>query len=98
MFAWTEGSTEGASGDSICDSAGECSPDSRAGRPGFELTTNQTAELSVRLDVGPVTEAIEVTGATPLPDTQTANQAVALSTQMVEELPNVSRNLYSLFT
>lgn len=65
-------------------------------RSGFELITNQTAELNVRLEVGSVAEAIEVTGAPPLLDTQTANQSVTLSARMVEELPNVSRNLYSL--
>jgi hypothetical protein len=65
-------------------------------RSGFQLTTNQAAEFAVRLEVGSVTEAIEVTGAPPLLDTQTANQSVTLNDRMVQELPNLSRNLYSL--
>ena len=51
----------------------------------------------VAFGAGPGDDAADpLPGAAPLLDTQTANQAVTLNTRMVEELPNVARNLYSL--
>jgi hypothetical protein len=65
-------------------------------RPGVALGLNQTAELNLSMQVGEVTQTIEVTEGAPILDTQTANRAVTLSSQQVLDLPVNSRNPFVL--
>ena len=61
-------------------------------RTGFELTTNRTMEVNAQLEVGQMTQAVEVTGAAPTIDTQTADNFVSIDARTVEEIPMETRN------
>jgi hypothetical protein len=56
-------------------------------RQGVVLSANQTAEVNASMQVGATTERIEVTGAAPPLDTQTADQTMRFGTESVENLP-----------
>ncbi|MCC7342814.1 MAG: TonB-dependent receptor [Bryobacterales bacterium] len=58
----------------------------------IQLLANQSAELTVQLQVGDVAESIEVSGAAIQLDTQTANQTVTITQNMVQNLPTNARN------
>jgi hypothetical protein len=60
------------------------------------LLANQSATLDPRLELGATTEKIEVTAAAVQVDTQTANQSVTLSKQLVLNLPTNARNPFVL--
>ena len=78
--------------------------DLNAESPGFKtfvqraivLRANQSAELSFSMQLGEVTESIEVAAATLQLDTQTANQTVTLNQDMVMNLPLNARNPFVL--
>lgn len=61
-----------------------------------ELRVNQTLELNVTLQLGEVSQAIEVTTGVTLLDTQSANRAVTLNQQAVLDLPANTRNPFQL--
>jgi hypothetical protein len=63
---------------------------------GIILRANQSAEVSFTMQVGDVTESVEVTGAAIQLDTQTANQSVTLTQDMVLNLPINARNPFVL--
>src|SRR5688572_7749346 len=65
-------------------------------QPAVLLSTNQSVELNVKLEVGNLTETIEVTAATPLLDTRTANQSVTLESRAIQDLPVNARNPFVL--
>jgi hypothetical protein len=52
----------------------------------------QTADLSLKMDVGGLTETVEVTGASPVVDTQTTTAGANLDSAMLSRLP-VGRSL-----
>jgi len=54
---------------------------------GISLRANETAELSVTLQVGAVNEQIDVTASAALLDTQTADQSVRIEANTVQNLP-----------
>lgn len=56
------------------------------------LLANQSAELNLSLQVGDMTQSIEVSEAALQLDTQTANQSVTLGRDMVLNLPTNARN------
>jgi Carboxypeptidase regulatory-like domain/TonB dependent receptor len=58
---------------------------------GLVLSPNQSAEVNVQLQVGSVSESVEITGAAPILDTQTSNESETLSTTMMESLPIANR-------
>lgn len=72
--------------------------------PGFKksvstnavLRVNQTVELNISLQVGDVSQAIEVSAGVTLLDTQSANRAVTLDQQAVLDLPTNARNPFQL--
>jgi hypothetical protein len=72
--------------------------------PGFKkavstnvvLRVNQTVELNVSLQVGDVSQAIEVSAGVTLLDTQSANRAVTLDQKAVLDLPTNARNPFQL--
>lgn len=75
-----------------------------AENPGFKkavstnaaLRVNQTLELNITLQVGDVSQSIEVTTGVTLLDTQSANRAVTLDQQAVLDLPTNARNPFQL--
>ena len=65
-------------------------------RSGVTLTVNQTAELNLPMQLGEVTQTVEVTEGAPILDTQTANRSVTISSQQVLDLPVNARNPFVL--
>jgi hypothetical protein len=65
-------------------------------RNGVVVGTNETLEVNVQLELGQASETVEVSGETPLLDTQTPTQAVTLDSRLIEELPISVRNPFVL--
>jgi hypothetical protein len=63
---------------------------------GVVLRVNQTAEINVSLQLGEVSQVVEVTGGVTLLDTQTANRSVTLDSQAVLDLPVNARVPFQL--
>jgi hypothetical protein len=61
-----------------------------------ELRVNQTLELNVALQLGEVSQTVEVTAGVTLLDTQSANRAVTLDSRAVLDLPSNTRNPFQL--
>jgi len=61
-------------------------------QPNVVLRVNQTLESNIALQVGDVSQTVEVTGVVSLLDTQSANRAVTLDQQTVLDLPTNARN------
>ena len=72
--------------------------------PGFKkfeqknvlIGTQQEVSLSVRLEVGQVTESVQVNEQVPLLESADASQGQVLDNQKVTELPNLGRNPFML--
>ena len=60
------------------------------------LQVNQKARVDLILELGDVTESVEVTAAPPLMDTDTAEVGEVIGTKQVEELPLNGRNFLQL--
>ncbi|MFN7925176.1 MAG: carboxypeptidase-like regulatory domain-containing protein [Bryobacteraceae bacterium] len=56
-------------------------------RDGIELRTNEQPRIDVRLEVGSAAESIEVTGATPLLETETAVSGGVMEGQTIVKIP-----------
>jgi hypothetical protein len=74
---------------------------SRAGfrqvkREGVRLEVNQTARVDFALEVGAVTETVQVTGAVPLIDSDTSSIGQVIETKAIEDLPLNGRNFVQL--
>ena len=63
---------------------------------GISLRANETAELSVTLQVGAVNEQIDVTASAALLDTQTADQSVRIEANTMQNLPINTRTPFAL--
>jgi hypothetical protein len=63
---------------------------------GVTLAAGQTAQETVKLAIGQVTEVVEVSGQAPLLNTDNANISSDISAKQVEELPLNLRNVISL--
>ena len=61
-------------------------------QPNVVLRVNQTLESNIALQVGDVSQTVEVTASVSLLDTQSANRAVTLDQQTVLDLPTNARN------
>ncbi len=70
----------------------------RAVQNNFELRVNQRAELNVQLQLGQVSEAVEVQAVAPLLESQSASLGTTVSTQLTQELPLNGRNFVQLAT
>ncbi len=64
--------------------------------PPFTLVLNQTARIDVQMKVGAVTETVEVTGATPLLQTQSTEVSTLIDSHSVTALPLAGRNYLQL--
>ena len=65
-------------------------------RSGLQLQVDQRAQVDVRLDVGQVTESIEVRGEAPLVDTSNTSIGKVVDQKRVSELPLNGRNALAL--
>jgi hypothetical protein len=61
-------------------------------RPAFELVLNQVARVDVQLVVGTVSETVEITGATPLLQTETTELGTHLDHVVTQSIPLITRN------
>ncbi len=60
------------------------------------LRVNQTVEVNIALQIGEVTQVVEVTAGVSMLDTQSANRYVTLDQQAVLDLPVNARNPFAL--
>ncbi len=67
-----------------------------ANRSGVELQVQQTARVDFGLQVGQVSETVEVTGAVPLLTTENATVGTVVEQRRITDLPLNGRNFFSL--
>jgi outer membrane receptor protein involved in Fe transport len=67
-------------------------------REGIRLEVNQTARVDFTLEVGAVTETVQVTGAAPPIDSDTSSIGQVIETKAIEDLPLNGRNFVQLAT
>jgi hypothetical protein len=65
---------------------------------GVRLEVNQTARLDFVLEVGAVSEAVEVIGSAPLIEAGTSSLGQVIETKLIQELPLNGRNFVQLAT
>jgi hypothetical protein len=70
----------------------------QARREGVRLEVNQTARLDFSLELGAVTETVNVVGAAPLIDSDTSSIGQVVETKAIEDLPLNGRNFVQLAT
>ncbi len=63
---------------------------------GFILQVDQTASLRLTLEIGAVTDAVEVTSSAPLLDTATSSLGQVIENKKILELPLNGRNTFAL--
>src|SRR5437588_5711539 len=68
----------------------------RAVHPPFTLVLNQTARVDVQMKVGQVTETVEVTGTTPVLQTEDAQVSTIIDAKTNDNLPLATRNFLQL--
>src|SRR5580700_3513639 len=64
--------------------------------PEVALEVNQRARVDVRMEVGAITESVEVKGEAPLLQTDTTQVGSVISSKTIEDMPLVSRNPLAL--
>lgn len=64
--------------------------------PEFVLEVNQRGRVDVTLQVGAITESVEVTGAAPLLQTDTTQVGSTIDTSQIDHTPLISRNPVAL--
>ena len=67
-------------------------------RPGVVVEVQQDTHLDAKLTVGQVSETIEVTGETPLLQTETSSLGQVVEQRKADELPLNGRNIFNLIT
>lgn len=65
-------------------------------RKGVVIATQQFTSVSVQMEVGQVTESVNVTEEAPLLETGTASQGQVLDRQKLIDLPNLGRNPFMM--
>ena len=64
----------------------------------LELQVDQSAEVNLKLSVGSLNEAVEVTAAAPLLESETSSLGTVIDTKLVQDLPLNGRNFVQLAT
>jgi len=67
-----------------------------ASRANIQLQVQQTARIDFALEVGAVSEVVEVTGAPPLLDTENATVGTVIEERRITDLPLNGRSFFSL--
>jgi trimeric autotransporter adhesin len=67
-------------------------------RKGVVVGTSQTLALDLRMEVGDLTQTVNVTEEVPLLETGTASQGATIERQKLVDLPNLGRNPYMMST
>jgi hypothetical protein len=62
----------------------------------FSVTTGQTLELNAMLEIGEVTETVNVTAQAPVTNTRTAEISLTIESRSIEALPLTSRRTMSI--
>jgi Carboxypeptidase regulatory-like domain/TonB dependent receptor len=65
---------------------------------GLELDLDRNARVSAILEIGQLTETVQVTGDAPLVETKAPALGVTIQNKEIDDLPLVDRDLYSLLT
>src|SRR6266436_1286346 len=65
-------------------------------RPEVVVEVNQSARIDVTLQVGDVTQSVEVTGETPLLESETSSLGEVVEQRQTDELPLNGRNIFNL--
>lgn len=65
-------------------------------RKGVILGTAESVSLAIKMEVGQVSESIQVTESAPLIESATASQGQVLDNQKLTDLPNLGRNPFML--
>ena len=65
-------------------------------RKGITVGTQQEITADLKLEVGAITESVEVTEAAPMVETSNASQGQVVNNQQVTDLPNMGRNPFLL--
>ena len=65
-------------------------------RKGLTVATQQEVTADLKLEVGAITESVEVTEAAPMVETSNASQGQVVNNQQVTDLPNMGRNPFLL--
>ena len=68
----------------------------RATRDGISLSVNDSVQIDVKLDLGSVTETVNVTDSAPLVEATGGNMGMLVSTKELTELPIAHGNPYAL--
>jgi hypothetical protein len=68
----------------------------RATRDGVSLSVNDSLQIDIKLDVGSVTETVNVTDSAPLVEATGGNMGMLVSTRELTELPIAHGNPYAL--
>jgi hypothetical protein len=68
----------------------------RSVRSGINLDVADRLDISFVLNVGAVSQTMEVTGAAPVVETQTGEQSQLISTRQIDEIPILGRNIMLL--
>ncbi len=65
-------------------------------RTGVIVGTQETVSLDLKLEIGQVSESVQVTGEVSLVENATASNGQVLNSQQVDDLPNLGRNTFLL--
>jgi|SRR5579864_580750 len=65
-------------------------------RKGVIVGTQEFLTLDLKLEIGQMTESVQVMAETPLIENATASNGQVLSTQQITDLPNLGRNTFLL--
>ena len=68
----------------------------RAVRAPVPLAVDQTARVNIALELGAITETVQVTGAAPLVNSETSSLGQVIEAQQIRELPLNGRNFVQL--
>jgi trimeric autotransporter adhesin len=65
-------------------------------RPDVVVGTQETVGVDLTMEIGQMTESVEVTSEVPLVETTNASNGQVINDQQVTDLPNLDRNVYLL--
>src|SRR5215467_4235677 len=65
-------------------------------RPGVVIGTQEFVTADMKMELGQITESVQVAGEAPLIETATASNGQVTTNQQITDLPNLGRNVYLL--